>query len=566
MNLVMTSKFKPFSYQEMLAPVLAATQEHMQQEDALAELDIKSSVWENMANEQTEPYAHAMYKKYSDDLKKQAEVLASQGLTPGSRKELNKLRGRYTQEITPIEQAYTRRKELVDEQRKIQATDNTMMFDKNASELSLEDLIKNPALTTSSYSGNLLYKQSVDAVQNLAKQMRDNPREWKDVMGNQYFETLMQRGFRPEDIMAYLKDPNAQPVLKTIVDSVVDSSGISSWNNPQALDRARREAERGVWSAIGQDAYDVQTNRAYDYGQRAALKGKEEESDYDGNQYARPHFSTTAKEAESSTEMKDDMIFLQEVLKNPNILNVEAQRPIAQLQNMNSGGPPLPTVDKEKTSFTYKPNAERLFEIGKKYGVNIYHNVGHDGTVNTNVDKVMPYIEKKIKAQAIRSVSYGSNITDGSQIAQVIENNVDVFSTNTGRTGLREYKEGKIGKEVPVDKYASIFDNKAETHLSYKPTVGVVLNYTSGTGDKKQKGAVVIDPELLDDGKHTIANTMKSIDVLVAEGDQEAAAVLANELMKLFYYKFNTLVKKQSSTTSSEIAPVGGKNSSNSGN
>jgi hypothetical protein len=30
-------------------------------------------VWENMANEQTDPYAYKMYKKYSDDLRNAAD-------------------------------------------------------------------------------------------------------------------------------------------------------------------------------------------------------------------------------------------------------------------------------------------------------------------------------------------------------------------------------------------------------------------------------------------------------------------------------------------------------------
>lgn len=69
------------------------------------------------------------------------------------------MKRRYSSEIVPIEQAYKRRQELVDEQRKLQAQDSTLLFDRPASTLSLDELISNPALSPQSYSGALLSKQ-----------------------------------------------------------------------------------------------------------------------------------------------------------------------------------------------------------------------------------------------------------------------------------------------------------------------------------------------------------------------------------------------------------------------
>lgn len=53
-SLVINSQFKPFSYQEMLAPTLMATQAHQELENQYGELATKASVWEKMANEQTD--------------------------------------------------------------------------------------------------------------------------------------------------------------------------------------------------------------------------------------------------------------------------------------------------------------------------------------------------------------------------------------------------------------------------------------------------------------------------------------------------------------------------------
>ena len=87
-SLVVNSSFKPFSYQEMLSPVLMATQAHQELENQYGELATKANVWEEMANEQTDPYAYKMYKKYANDLEEQAGQLAREGLSAVSRRNM----------------------------------------------------------------------------------------------------------------------------------------------------------------------------------------------------------------------------------------------------------------------------------------------------------------------------------------------------------------------------------------------------------------------------------------------------------------------------------------------
>lgn len=81
-SFVSGAKFRPFSYQEMLQPLQAYTQEYNTIQEGMGELGTKADVFDRMANEQTDPQAYAMYKQYSNDLAKQAESLAKQGLTP----------------------------------------------------------------------------------------------------------------------------------------------------------------------------------------------------------------------------------------------------------------------------------------------------------------------------------------------------------------------------------------------------------------------------------------------------------------------------------------------------
>ena len=262
--IVINSKFKPFSYAEMLQPVQMATLAHQEVENEYADLATKANVWDEMANEQTDPYAYKMYKTYSNDLEEQAGQLAREGLTPASRQNMLIMKQRYSSDIVPIEQAYKRRQELIDEQRKLLSQDNTLMFDRNASMLSLDDLIKNPQLTYQSYSGATLAKQVGTAAQNLAKEMRENPRKWRNILGNQYFETIMQHGYRPEEIIQVLQnDPNASSILKSIVEDAVGSSNIANWGDQDTLNRAYEYARQGLWNAVGETQYQTIQNQDY---------------------------------------------------------------------------------------------------------------------------------------------------------------------------------------------------------------------------------------------------------------------------------------------------------------
>ena len=260
-SLVVGSRFSPFTYEELIKPALMATQAHQEIEDQYADLTTKASVWEEMANEQTDYEAYQMYKKYSDDLKAQADILAKEGLTPGSRRAMLGMKDRYSKEITPIEQAYTTRQKYIDEQRK-GAADNIYSFD--ASTLSLDDLIKNPSLSYKTYSGNALTKQVREAAKNLAKDLKENPRKWTKILDGQYYETIMQKGFSSADIeLAIANDPRAPKELVSIVEEAVNSSGIRDWEDKDALRRAYDFARQGLWDAVGETTYQVQQNRGW---------------------------------------------------------------------------------------------------------------------------------------------------------------------------------------------------------------------------------------------------------------------------------------------------------------
>lgn len=276
-SLVINSQFKPFSYQEMLAPTLMATQAHQELESQYGELATKASVWEEMANEQTDPYAYKMYKTYANDLEEQAGQLAREGLNAASRRDMLNMRARYSKEITPIEQAYTARQKQAEQQQQALLQDPTLLLSRRASTTSLDDYIRNPQLAYEAYSGKLITAQAAQAASALAKEMQEKPRKWRSILGNSYYETMMQKGFSSQAVLQAIQDnPDAAPQLTRIVEDAINSSGVRDWGDQTTIARAIDYAKQGLWSAVGETQYQTLDNWRARMAEQEAMQKRAE--------------------------------------------------------------------------------------------------------------------------------------------------------------------------------------------------------------------------------------------------------------------------------------------------
>lgn len=261
-NLVVNSTFQPFSFERYIQPYQMYGEAYKEVENTLADLNTKASVWEGMANEQTDPQTYAMYKKYADDLKNQANLLASKGLTPGSRKTLLDMKSRYSKEITPIEEAYTKRQKLIDEQREALLRDNTLIFDKDYRTASLDDIIKNPNASYTPLSGKDIATRTAAMAKEAGAAILSDP-EYSSVFNSQYVQQKIMQGYDMSQILAAAqRDPNAPKALLGIVDAIKGEVGYENWSddNKKKIDSYINE---GLRAAVGTPKIDVMANRNF---------------------------------------------------------------------------------------------------------------------------------------------------------------------------------------------------------------------------------------------------------------------------------------------------------------
>lgn len=264
-NLVVNSNFKPFSYQEYIAPLATLQEQHNLIEDQLAELDAKASVFEGLANSAKDSDAYNQYKQFANELEKQRDLLSNEGLKSNTRSNLMKMKSRYAKEIVPIEQAYNRRLAQIEEQRQALLRDNSLLFSYDAADKGLNDYLRDQALSYTPVSGRQLEDEVGNAIANYSKAVIENAEDraiLKEILPLQY-ERIQQQGFSPEAITeAILNSDNSDKILKGIVDSVIHTSGINSWGDNDKLEKAYWWARRGLARGIGETKSQMITDHA----------------------------------------------------------------------------------------------------------------------------------------------------------------------------------------------------------------------------------------------------------------------------------------------------------------
>ena len=195
-SIVSNAKFRPFSYDDYIKPIVALQQQHDIIDEKLSELNTKASIWETLANEQTDQRAYTQYKRYADDLNKAASDLAKYGITAASKPSLYSMRSRYASEISPIEQAYQLRAADIARQNASQdKADGRMVFSTNANTRSLDDYLNGMPLQYSQVNLDKVMAEGAAGAKALSSRYI-NTEEGRRFQGD-YLTLIKEKGFNP---------------------------------------------------------------------------------------------------------------------------------------------------------------------------------------------------------------------------------------------------------------------------------------------------------------------------------------------------------------------------------
>ena len=275
------SKFKPFSFAEMVQPLQIYGQEYQRQEDlyntyaetaGLIGADLNPVLDKDILNNTYNPYMQA--------LSSGADTLATEGLTPGGRKQLQELRRRFGREITPIKAASEARAKARENWDKMLAQDKTLMTNANPYYKGITAYMNGASPDTTYVSGNELYSRGQNLAEAFSKTIREVPEDERLALQGQYFRIVNQYGANSAEADAFMQGAiDSIPALAKQVDGILANSGINAKGfTPADKERARQYIIEGMKAGLsGETKVDYMQNRAWDLAAKAALEGSEED-------------------------------------------------------------------------------------------------------------------------------------------------------------------------------------------------------------------------------------------------------------------------------------------------
>lgn len=213
-----TAEYKPFSFNDYMAPVIAYQERYDKMQDALASKYDEIGAWKGLVDPNST--AGKTLTQYEQTLQQAAQDLATNGLKAVSRNTLFDLKRTYNSQIAPIKTAATNYLSIQDDIRKAKAKDDTLMV---SDVPTIEDLMANPSAYPTFQSGAALMKDGATAA-------------------------LTLPGVTYEQLSRYMNgDATAIPDLDKTVASIAKNKGVTS-------DEGIAYIKRGILAGIGEKA------------------------------------------------------------------------------------------------------------------------------------------------------------------------------------------------------------------------------------------------------------------------------------------------------------------------
>lgn len=281
-SIVSNARFTPFSFDEMVKPFQMYGEYYAQQEQLASSLAEQAAEWGQKANETTDPITYQKYKSFEADLNKQSDRLLRQGLTPGLRADLQRMRKRYATEINPIKDAYNWRLQQIQQQAEGRA--KGIVYAGDAATTSLDEYIANPTLIYGSADSNAGYARVANAAQAIAKGLSEA--KISNKLDNYTKALLIRSGYEVNDVtnsvnqaMSDLQgvlngtismNSKAGKIVQELLQNESRASGIGDWKSMSAKQEYLSKVSPALYNLIGQSTITPME----DFKRRTDLQGQ----------------------------------------------------------------------------------------------------------------------------------------------------------------------------------------------------------------------------------------------------------------------------------------------------
>lgn len=251
-DFVVDSSFKPFSLQEMLVPYTAYKDAFEKTEEAYIDLSDKSDKFKYLSETLPEgSKARKIYEGYANDLSKQAEDLAKNGLTLGNRRALTNIKRRYQGEIGRLvtaDEALQREREL---RRQMSAKDPSMIYAEEI--LNIDSYLDGNTPNLYGISGTELYTKGA-AAGKAASSRVFSAGDRGSTLGGYYRDYVQSMGYTPEQLRQFgdqiandfAAKVSVLPELQQAANQILEANGVNENLTGNNLRKAQQQVIRGI--------------------------------------------------------------------------------------------------------------------------------------------------------------------------------------------------------------------------------------------------------------------------------------------------------------------------------
>lgn len=254
---VIDNSFQPFSMQEMLVPFSAYKEAYEKSEEQYNELSEKADKFKYLSETLPEgSKARELYEGYANDLTKQAEDLAHNGLSMSNRRALTSMRRRYQGEIGRLLQADEAMREEKKLRRSLSAQDSSMLY--ATDNLNIDSFLDGETPNLYNISGNELYTRGA-AAGKAASSRVFSAGDAGSTLNGYYRDYVQKMGYNRNTIQKFYQDMSAIPELQMAADAILEERGVNQNLTGYNLQRARQSVINGmIDGAIYQENHNPQ--------------------------------------------------------------------------------------------------------------------------------------------------------------------------------------------------------------------------------------------------------------------------------------------------------------------
>lgn len=258
MYLQLDTKFNPFTYDEMVKPLLYYKQAYDEAEAAYSDLATQTETWKDIVNRENSPEAFEMYQRYSGDLSKAVDDF-SQGMTAKNRRALLGLKRRYAQDITPIARA----SEAMNAANELRAKAGPDAIFEVGEYNSLDQFLHGKTANNKYQSREALTKKTAAMTEAAMAEALKDP-DFEKYMGDQFWLITQHTGGSYEDLKEAMKlgmmdNPIAQNRFSQIRQEVAKNAGIQNYD--AAGQQAIMDAiDTGLYAGLDKPVRNFQAN------------------------------------------------------------------------------------------------------------------------------------------------------------------------------------------------------------------------------------------------------------------------------------------------------------------